>query len=152
MASEAASTLPPTFGSTSSIFRIPSRKWRAWQGWINFATVWGAALSISGLQAYKRSGLDPVYLALFAILGLYVAIGVIISALKAIRVVMVLCGMLMMVRAWSNWKEGKTDEALLRRILDFVGGETVGGFPGSLPTSFSGIETVEGESGIFVRG
>ena len=106
---------------------------------------------MSGLRAYKRSGLDPVYLGLLGLLGLYLLIGVILSALKMVRMMIVLGGMLMAVRAWRNWKERRTDEALFGMILALMSGENISDFHGNFPISHKSDETMDGRIEVFVR-
>lgn len=106
---------------------------------------------MSGLRAYKRSGQDPVYLGLLGLLGLYLLTGVILSVLKMVRMMIVLGGMLIAVRAWRNWKERRTDEALFGMILALMIGENTSDFHGNFPISHQSDETMDGRVEVLVR-
>ena len=115
-------------------------------------TVSVTALSISGLQAYKRRGLDPAYLGLFALSSLYFAIGILLTALNTIRGLIILLGMLLIVRAWNNWKHNRTDEDLFEKFVTTCADRPViGGIPGQFQTASTENATMKRELGGLLR-
>ena len=57
----------------------------------------------------------------------------------------------MAVRAWRNWKERRTDEALFGMILALMSGENISDFHGNFPISHQSDETMGGRIEVFVR-
>ena len=64
------------------------------------------------------------------------------------------CGMLLIMRAWRNWRNGKTDVAILNQVLEVMGAETSvdNRTLRKVPEGLAGTNAVKGEIGVFIRG
>ena len=136
--------------ATSKPLTTPPPSWRRY---VDLATFSISIIAASGLNMYRKSGLDPIYLGFALLICIYFALGVMASIVELGRGIVIFCGMLLLMRAWRNWRDGTTDVALLDQVLEAMGADTSGHTRtlSSVPEELVGINVVKGEIGVFVR-